>query len=108
MTAGPAPRSGSGACSALPTGERTAPPTSAGPPPAGDGAAPDGSGTGTGPDAPAAELRPAAEDRWAGELAALAAADTASGAEVPAGWRLGARLRRRGRGPGGDPQVLRR
>ena len=81
MTAGPAPRSGSGACSARPTGERTAPPTSAGPPPAGNGAAPDGSGTD--PDAPAAELRPAAEDRWAGELAALAAADTASGAEVP-------------------------
>ena len=33
-------------------------------------------------------LRPAAEERWADELAALAAADTQRGAEIPRGWRL--------------------
>ncbi|PZU35209.1 MAG: AAA family ATPase, partial [Actinomyces sp.] len=44
-----------------------------------------------GPRAPAAELRPPAEDRWAAELAALAAADASCGAEVPAGWRLSPR-----------------
>ena len=36
----------------------------------------------------AGELRPPAEERWAHELAALAAADADSGAEIPAGWRL--------------------
>ena len=33
-------------------------------------------------------LRPAAEERWADELAALAAADAQRGAEIPQGWRL--------------------
>ena len=33
-------------------------------------------------------LRPAAEERWADELAALAAADAQRGAEIPRGWRL--------------------
>ena len=33
-------------------------------------------------------LRPAAEERWADELAVLAAADAESGAEIPRGWRL--------------------
>lgn len=37
------------------------------------------------------ELRPAAEERWADELAALAAADAESGAEIPRGWRLSPR-----------------
>ena len=37
------------------------------------------------------ELRPAAEERWADELAALAAADAKSGAEIPRGWRLSPR-----------------
>lgn len=36
-------------------------------------------------------LRPAAEERWADELAALAAADAESGAEIPRGWRLSPR-----------------
>lgn len=36
-------------------------------------------------------LRPAAEERWADELAALAAADAKSGAEIPRGWRLSPR-----------------
>ena len=36
-------------------------------------------------------LRPAAEERWADELAALAAADADSGAEIPRGWRLSPR-----------------
>ena len=39
----------------------------------------------------AGELRPPAEERWAHELAALAAADADSGAEIPAGWRLSPR-----------------
>jgi len=33
-------------------------------------------------------LRPAAEERWADELTALAAADAQRGAEIPQGWRL--------------------
>ena len=33
-------------------------------------------------------LRPAAEERWADELATLAAADAQRGAEIPRGWRL--------------------
>ena len=33
-------------------------------------------------------LRPAAEERWADELAALAAVDAQRGAEIPRGWRL--------------------
>ena len=36
-------------------------------------------------------LRPAAEEQWADELAALAAADAESGAEIPRGWRLSPR-----------------
>ena len=36
-------------------------------------------------------LRPAAEERWADELAALAAADAEPGAEIPRGWRLSPR-----------------
>ena len=36
-------------------------------------------------------LRPAAEERWADELAVLAAADAESGAEIPRGWRLSPR-----------------
>ena len=36
-------------------------------------------------------LRPAAEERWADELAALASADAESGAEIPRGWRLSPR-----------------
>ena len=36
-------------------------------------------------------LRPAADERWADELAALAAADAESGAEIPRGWRLSPR-----------------
>jgi len=36
-------------------------------------------------------LRPAAEERWADELAALAAADAESGADIPRGWRLSPR-----------------
>ncbi len=36
-------------------------------------------------------LRPAAEERWADELAALTAADAESGAEIPRGWRLSPR-----------------
>ena len=43
------------------------------------------------PEGAEAELRPPAEERWAAELEALAAADAASGAEVPAGWRLSPR-----------------
>ena len=42
-------------------------------------------------DGSAGELRPPAEERWAHELAALAAADADSGAEIPAGWRLSPR-----------------
>ena len=53
-------------------------------------AAPDRSDA-VGPGAAPAQLRPPAEERWAAELEALAAADAASGAEVPAGWRLSPR-----------------
>ena len=42
-------------------------------------------------DGSAGELRPPAEERWAHELAALAAADADSGAEIPVGWRLSPR-----------------
>ena len=42
-------------------------------------------------DAAPAQLRPPAEERWAAELKALADADAASGAEIPAGWRLSPR-----------------
>ena len=55
-----------------------------------DAAAPDRSDA-VGPSATPAQLRPPAEERWAAELEALAAADAASGAEVPAGWRLSPR-----------------
>ena len=55
-----------------------------------DAAAP-GRPDAVGPGAAPAQLRPPAEERWAAELEALAAADAASGAEVPAGWRLSPR-----------------
>lgn len=54
-------------------------------------ARPDAEGTDPDDGATAAEIRPPAEERWAHELAALAEADAASGAEVPAGWRLSPR-----------------
>ena len=63
-------------------------PRRAGTPPRGAGR---GAGTGAGAGPARAELRPPAEDRWASELAALADADAASGAEVPDGWRLSPR-----------------
>lgn len=41
------------------------------------------------------ELRPPAEERWASELATLAQADAASGADIPPGWRLSPKSVRR-------------
>ena len=86
MTARPAAsRSSDGTASSRATGRRAARPS-----------APSRSAASDAPDSAdsedsAGELRPPAEERWAHELAALAAADADSGAEIPVGWRLSPR-----------------
>ena len=86
MTARPAAsRSGDGTASPRATRRRASRPSASSRSAASD--APDSADS----EDSAGELRPPAEERWAHELAALAAADADSGAEIPAGWRLSPR-----------------
>ena len=86
MTARPAAsRSGDGTASPRATRRRASRPSASSRSAASD--APDSADS----EDSAGELRPPAEERWAHELAALAAADADSGAEIPVGWRLSPR-----------------